>query len=149
MPDLAVRLLTALETVGQQIFLQINISERVVISSENVGRSSESKMLKVRLYCSGMCAAIVVVKPGCGNTDNITVSSSELDESNTAAPGSNADSSIFLPPSVFGMGSNCMDVGLIVVVTDGIGPLLSADNILPSCEPPTAVLAHGRWLVLR
>ncbi len=88
----------------------------------------------------------MVVKPGCGNTGNITVSSSELDGSRAASlPGGGRDSSVTLPPSIFGMGSNCMDTGLVVVVTDGIGPLLSVDDILPACDPPTAQLAHGQW----
>ena len=83
----------------------------------------------------------MVVRPGCDSNNNITVSSAELDGNNMA----DSDSSITLPPSIFGAGSNCMEVGLIVVVTDGIGPLLSVDNVLPMCDPPTAPLTHGRW----
>lgn len=57
------------------------------------------------------------------------------------------DSAITLPPTVFGM-SNCSNVGVVVVIYDGVGPLLSNDELLPTCIQPTEALVHGKWYAL-
>lgn len=85
-------------------------------------------------------AAVVVLKPGCENTGNISVFSGELGGGQAAN-----NSAISLPPSIFGNMSNCMNVGVIAVIYDGVGPLLSVEQLLPTCLPPTATLAHGKW----
>ncbi len=46
MAGLAARLLMALETLGQQIFLQTNTSQRIVLSSENVGKHHSVTSMK-------------------------------------------------------------------------------------------------------
>lgn len=86
-------------------------------------------------------SGVAVIRPGCNNTDAISVNSSIVDGiSEDTVP----DSTITLPPSVFGM-ADCTNVGVVVVIYDGIGPLLSGDELLPVCVQPTAALVHGRW----
>lgn len=144
-PELVLRLLMGLDIVGQQLFLQTNASSsRVVLSADNVGK--HSLCLQALSHCHeatpppspSLCAAVVVIRPGCGsNGSDITVSSDIL--------GGDPDNFITLPASVFGPDSDCMEVGVVVVIYDGVGPLLSADNLLPTCESPTAALANGQW----
>lgn len=88
-----------------------------------------------------MCyPAVVVIRPGCdGDSDMIFVDSGLLNGDLATN-----DSSVSLPTSVFG-DSSCMDVGVVVVIYDGVGPLLSTEELLPMCESPTAVLAYGKW----
>ncbi len=86
--------------------------------------------------------AVVVIKPGCGNNNSVTVSSDILEGEGM----SRNDSFISLPPTAFvTMEGNCMDNGVVVVLYDGIGPLLSVGNLLPNCTPPTPPLANGQW----
>lgn len=85
---------------------------------------------------------VAVIRPGCENRTDISVNSSII-AGNSA--GAVVDSAITLPPTVFGMMSNCSNVGVVVVISDGIGPLLSSNEQLPTCLQPTEVLVHGKW----
>ena len=85
---------------------------------------------------------MVAIRPGCESTaSNITVGTDLLGGDMP----SQDSSSITLPTSVFGMDTDCENVGVVVVIYDGVGPLLSAEDLLPTCETPTAPLAHGQW----
>lgn len=90
-----------------------------------------------------LSTGVAVVKPGCDNTDIITINSSIL--LGNSATDDTVDSSISLAPTVFGNASDCNNVGVVVVIYDGIGPLLSGDELLPTCVQPTSALVHGKW----
>ncbi len=65
------------------------------------------------------------------------------------------DSTLIFPESLFTSALNrtnfsCSEVGVVAVVTDGAGPLLSYDsNILPECMPTEAPRSNGKWYVLQ
>jgi len=80
-----------------------------------------------------------VIKLGCSN---ISINSSILMGS---SPDDIADTSIRLPATIFGTMSDCDDVGVIVVIYDGAGPLLSNETLIPECKQPPEPLVHGRW----
>lgn len=81
--------------------------------------------------------------PDCGREANITISSSLLE-----APVEGGDSSLQLPPTVFGDQYECTEVGVIAVIYNGVGPLLNIDNdLLPLCTPTLPPLVHGQWYV--
>ncbi len=81
--------------------------------------------------------------PDCGKETNITISSSLLE-----APVEGGDSSLQLPPTVFGDQYECTEVGVIAVVYNGVGPLLNIDDdLLPPCTPTLPPLVHGQWYV--
>lgn len=97
--------------------------------------------------------ALVVIRPNCTSNEETVVSSSILalnsgkTVNSTQSESSNNDS-ITLPSSVYGHGSDCTAAGLVVVVYDGIGPLLSSDQLLPNnsnCSNLMPRLAHGQW----
>lgn len=117
------KLIAGLELLGHQLFLQTNnTSGQIIISEENVG--------------------VAVIRPGCNSIRNdelVSVNSSILMGNDVA------DTSISLPATVFGLAmANCADTGVVVVVYDGIGPLLSGDDLMLPCTPPTEILVHGR-----
>ena len=86
-------------------------------------------------------SALVVATPDCENAESITISSSLLE-----APVLGGDSSLELPPTVFGTEYNCSEVGVIAVVYNGVGPLLNLDNeLIPNCTSTPAPLVHGQW----
>ncbi len=86
-------------------------------------------------------AALVVITPNCETEGNITISSSLLE-----SPVEGGDSSIQLPPTVFGEEFECTEVGVIAVIYNGVGPLLNIDNeLLPGCTPTLPPLVHGQW----
>ena len=84
-----------------------------------------------------------MIRPGCDSLRNdelVSVNSSILMGNDVA------DTSISLPATVFGVAmADCADTGVVVVVYDGIGPLLSGDNLMLPCTPPTEILVHGSW----
>lgn len=147
--------------MGQQLFLQANASDKIVISSNNVGTSTAQESLVALDVVEQQCtsyfqhrgytqnvrwlpfAGVAVIKPGCDSTGDISVNSSIL--VGDSAADAVVDSTITLPTTVFGMTSNCTNVGIVVVIYGGIGPLLSGDELLPICVQPTATLVHGRW----
>ncbi len=93
---------------------------------------------------------VVVIKPGCeGIGNSISVNSSILtgDPATSGGGGGTAveGSAISLPPAIFGTMTNCTDVGVIVVISDGIGPLLSRGDLERNCIQPIEPLVHGRW----
>ena len=85
-----------------------------------------------------------MIRPGCDrirNNELVSVNSSILMGGNNVA-----DTSISLPATVFGVAmADCADTGVVVVVYDGIGPLLSGDDVMLPCTPPTEIMVHGRW----
>lgn len=95
----------------------------------------------------------MVIRPECTNgtpdtdDESITISSSLLLSSQ-----STSNSTLDLPPTLFSdaLGTadfDCQDVGIVAVVYDGAGPLLSLEETVPlaSCSPTEAPLAHGKW----
>ena len=98
---------------------------------------------------------MIAVKPVCydnGTVEEIKVSSDILESTTEGSP-----SSLELPTSIFidalgGQSYTCTDVGVVAVVYDGAGPLLSLDgnSLLPDtfCIPTDPPLAYGEWYVL-
>lgn len=79
--------------------------------------------------------------PDCNQKNNITISSSLL-----KTPVAGGDSSLQLPFTVFSGEFECMEVGVIAVVYNGVGPLLNLDNeLIPNCTSTPAPLVHGQW----
>ena len=77
--------------------------------------------------------------------------SSTLLQSSVEGPASTLDlPSSLLSDAFQGEEFECRDVGIVAVVYDGAGPLLSlggANSLLPDtgCDPTETRLAHGMW----
>ena len=120
------------------------------------------------MLCSIFSAAMLIFRPECGENDTV-VSGDVTVSSNLLESDSQGGSSLKLPPSIFadaisgsgprkgGEGGErsavrCSEVGVIAVVYDGAGPLVSIeDNLIPrniSCDVSPPPLAHGQWYAI-